>query len=142
MQKWCFILSLAMLALYFITSLIERIARNLGGMGQWALRIVKFICLVLAGGALLFGWQRDVSLQGVLESLYGAVKMFFADGKLYEMQNPPLSASTWQAMVYFGLYYVICGITIYFTATTVISLFKNVAALRNLKHRGRWKNLP
>ena len=141
MQKWCFFLSLGMLAIFGVLCLTERLVRNIGELQQSKLRIAKFACLVISGGTLVFGWQRDVSFQGVAESLYAALKMFFADGKLYETTNPPLSSDSKLAIAYFALYYVICGIAVYCTAAAVISLFKNLAALRKLNRRGRWKNL-
>lgn len=143
MQNICFIISLVLLAAFFVLSTIERRSRSLGETQQWVLRIVKFCLLVLSGGTLFFGYKfvGDYSLQGVVESLYSAVKLFFADGDLYDTANPPLPAGSALSMAYFALYYIICGVTVYCTAAAVISIFKNFAALGELKRRGRRKNL-
>ncbi len=143
MQIGCFVISLTLLVLFGIISIIERQAKKLGETPRWVLLVMKFILLVLAGGTLFFGYKfsNDISFKGVAESLYSAIKLFFADGSLYDSLNAPLDANSKLGIAYFALYYVLCGVAVYCTAAAVISLFKNFAALRELKRRGRRKNL-
>ena len=143
MQNICFIFSLAFLIAFFVLSIIERRSRSLGETQQWILRIVKFCLLVFSGGTLYFGCEfaGSFSIQNVAESLYSAVKLFFGDGTLYDAANQTLPEGSILTVAYFVLYYIICGIAVYCTAAAVISLFKNVAALGELKRRGRHKNL-
>lgn len=143
MQNWCFIASLIMLIVFFVISLVERNRRHLSELQKWKLKILKFVFLVLSGSALYFGYKyvEDISFKGVVESIYSGLKLFFAAGDLYQTPDAPLNDSSVLSIAYFALYYIICGVAVYCTATAVISIFKNFAALNELNHRGRHKNL-
>ena len=143
MQNWCFIASLIMLIVFFVISLVERNRRHLSELQKWKLKILKFVFLVLSGSSLYFGYKyvEDISFKGIVESIYSGLKLFFADGDLYETPNAPLNDSSALSIAYFALYYIICGVAVYCTATAVISIFKNFAALNELSRRGRHKNL-
>lgn len=144
MQLGCFIFSCLFLALYFTVVAIEHLQKSLDEMQQWLLRVLKISALLLAGGGLFFGVHsiENFTFAAIFESLYDAIKLFFADGTLY--QNPKgqlLLGGNGLSLAYMLLYYLICGIAVYCTAAAVISLLKKFNTFKELLRRGRRKNL-